>query len=388
MGCFFTSICAQAPKTTVKNALRSIMKSRGWRVDNKNSELRFEIVPGGSKWCCLNGNLTDLEDCEGFVNAFASELAVPVLFASCRDSDYIYLQLHRDGGQDTACIGTPYDEEKPIPSREFWQGVVKNFDAFNDLLSNDWVFAEEALQPLGELMGFDGNTLLPFDEANEKAVCIGFSRTAAKGSPLVLSGPTILNHQRRQFPSPYNLHTNSIVVMHNYGGPSRGIEIMIELAFPGNKRCEYEIYDTHIRTGAQQLKQAKIENYSPVKLERVDLRDGVDRWHAILPDFEIPEGLNLDYEYSSPFSSQQQMTEFQQSIIFNYRLRIPEYLESLNIHFTPLENPEGSYTWRLEDCYHTPQEMKVFHREGVDAFREIIRQKREAGKMPFFPVDK
>jgi len=373
MSSFFTGICMQASKTAAKRALRSVMQARGFRTDNKNPELRLVLLPCGKKWTCMKSLQMDFEDIEGFLADCAAHLGAPMLTASCFDSDFVLLTLYRDGQSDAACIGEPYDGEKPAPNPEFWQALVGDFTTFSELLSRDFVFAEETLVPLGEMMGFDGEALLPDEALPENALVLGFSRGKVKEKPLLSSGPTRLAYQNAQEPKPYNLHQNSIVVMNNYGGPSRGIEILLELSFPENRKLEYEIFDTHIRTIAQQMER---KPPTPVTLRQIEPKDGLDRWHAVVPDFEIPEGINLNYEYPPGMWKQKSDTEFKQSIVFNYQLRIPEYLEKLNMRFTPLEYPEGAYSWRLEDCRITPQAMEVFYQEGPEAFMEILRKNR------------
>lgn len=381
MGNTFTSVCLRTSKTAAKKALLAAMQARGFRADKKNPEFYLTLQPCGRKWCCLKGELMDLGEPEDFAASLEEQLGVPMLTASCVDSDFIYLTLHRNGESDAACIGIPYDEEKPLPQREFWQDLVKDWDAFDNLLSRDWLFAEDALVPLGKLMGFDGRIMLPSDETEGKVITIGFSHAEENGSPLVSSGPTKLNFQRGQVPKPYRLFDNSNVCMHNYGGPSRGLEILIELSFPDNLNHECEITNAMLLTGAQQCRRKQA-----VDLKPIPSRDGFERWHAVLPDFEIPDGLNLSYRYPENAWKRKMETEFAQEICFVYRLHASEHLKKLNIRFTPMEYPDGSYTWHLEDCYDTAQEWEVFHYEGIAAYREIDKKKRESGILPNIPV--
>lgn len=378
MGSFFTSVCVRASKTAAKNALRSAMKARGYRTDNKTPEISFSIVPCGGKWCCLKGDQMDFDDFEGFIADFAAQIGAPLLTANCIDSDFIYLTLLRDGESDCACVGQPYDEEPPVPRREFWQDLVGDVDAFTKILAQDYVFAEEALVPLGELMGFDGEALLPTDEI-ENAVIMGFSRAGKKETPLISAGPTALGYVHRQKPQPYHLDTHSTIAMHNYGGPSTGLEVIIEAAFANRSDCPFEIFDVHLRDMAYQIPGNEAQHMQ-TEFECISREGNRSAWRAAFPDFRIPEGINLNYSY--PSMKQQMDTEFARSFVFNYRLRIPEHLSELSIHFIPMEYPEGKYAWRLEDCWITPRELEIFDREGSDAFHEYMRKKREQNSDP------
>ena len=75
-------------------------------------------------------------------------------------------------------------------------------------------------------------------------------------------------------------------------------------------------------------------------------------------------------------------TDFAQNLVFNFRLNIPEHLNKLDISFIPLEYPEGAYTWRLQDCWITPQEWEIFIYEGPDAFHKYLQKKANANSDP------
>lgn len=372
MGNFFTSFCAQASKTAMKTALQSVMKCRSYRTDNKSPEIRFEFVPCGGKWCCLKAAQMDFDDSESFAAALSAQLNAPLLAAECADSDFLYLSLHKNGETDAACAGMPYDDEPPVPSRKFWQDIVGDFDAFTDILAQDRTFAEEALMPLGKLMGFDGSALLPSDETAGSSACMGFSRVKIKEKPLISSGPSRIGHQFRQKTQPYRLDAWSTVVMHNFGGPSKGVRIVVEASFPGGRDLPFEISEAQLRS---KLSQGISACQVPVEFECISREGGCIRMEASLPDFQIPEGIKPDYKY--PSIKKQMETEFAQTFVFNYRLRIPEHLAKLDIRFIPMKYPEGTYIWQLEDCWVTPQEWEIFIHHGPNAFYEYLNNKRQ-----------
>jgi len=373
MGSFFTSISMRASRTTAKNALRSAMKAHGYRTDNKTPEISFTLTPCGGKWCCLTGEQMDFDDFDGFIANFAAQINAPLLMVNCIDSDFIYLTLYRDGETDCACVGEPYDEEMPVPNREFWQDLVNDFDVFTDILAQDRVFAEEALKPLGELMGFDGEMLLPADNLPENSITLGFSRAGKKESPLITAGPTVLGLALRQKNQPYRLDAHSTIAMHNFGGPSKGIEVIIEATFADRNDSPIDIFDVHLRDMLYLMPDSTPQHMQS-EFECISREGSCSTWRAAFPDFRIPDGLNLNFKY--PSTKKQMDTEFAQSFVFNYRLRIPEHLSGLNIHFIPMESPEGKYTWRLEECWITPQELEIFLKEGPEAFHEYMRKKR------------
>lgn len=369
MGSSFTSICIKTSRTVLKSALHAVMKERGFRTDNKTPEIHFSITPCGKNWCCLKGDYTDSEE---FSADLSTKLNVPLLVAECVDSDFICFTLHHDGQTDIACAGNPYDEDPPSPNGEFWQNLTDDFESFISLLSQKRVFAEDILSPLGEMMGFNGEALLPSDEETENVFDIGFSHVGEKISPLITSGPTRLGRQYRYGANPYRLDTNSTVSIHNYGGPSKGLELIVEAVFPDRRDLSFEIHDAHIRSLALQINGIGAQPM-PAEFECTSREPGCSIWRAVFPDFQIPEGINPEYKFSS--WKQEKDIVHARCIVFNYRLQIPEHLSELNIHFIPLEYPEGLYVWRLEDCWITPQEQEIFDREGSDAFHEYLRKK-------------
>lgn len=373
MGSFFDTLTLHCSKTRLKNALREYMAAAGYRTDNRTPELQFAILPGKNGWCALHGDALMDAFAENLPAALSAALGLPVLHIACFDSDFLYLTLHRGEISNAACVGTPYDGDPPLPDPAHWADFVPNFERFSEILRENHVFAEEALVPLGQLIGFDSDSLnFHFgDTLPDNAIACGFSRVAIKEKPLVSDGPTILGGPRGPHarPTPYSLDRINAIRLQNFGGPSRGIEVIVEAAFAHRSDLRFEIYDTLLRIFP--IHQVYPHVRPAGEFECIS-RDGPrSTWRAAFPDFEIPEGVNLNYSHSS--MRKQMDLDLQHSFIFNYRLNIPEHLRELNIKFVPIEYPDGAYLWRLQDCCYSPQALEIFEHDGPDAFHRYIQ---------------
>lgn len=382
MGSFFTGICTQAGKAATIKALKAAMKEIGFATNNKNPEITLTLQPCGGKWLCIHSEQFDPEWFGAFMEAFHLPLKQPVLAVNCFDSDFVQLDLHCGGETGSACIGRPYVEPVPEPDPAFWQPLVGDFAAFSEILNGEYVFAEDGLLALGNLLGFDGKMLIPSPEPSEGAVILGFSRPAQKESPSITSGPVQLAHPPRPTrPGPYSLYRNSAITLINLGRPGKGIKIVIEAEFPEGKHPPFEICETHLRYFKYQMGTlyhkwgGVIPAPTPVEFECIENQGSRSVWQAILPEFDLPEGFNPNYRYASRKKESDAISE--KTIIFNYRLRIPEHLRTLNFHFIPLENPAGEYLWRLENCWQTPLALEIFERDGMETHREYLRRERE-----------
>lgn len=152
MGSFFTNISVLKSGFTRKK-LTAAMNALNYQPSDTGAAL--QILPQNGRWCTIHADLMDM-----LADALPDALAAcsdAVLMVCCFDSDFLLLQLTRNHRTETVCVGEPYDpDELEIEfTPEHWLPVVRNIDAFLDIIDDEYVFAEECLEPLGELMGFN-----------------------------------------------------------------------------------------------------------------------------------------------------------------------------------------------------------------------------------------
>lgn len=156
MGSFFTNV-SFIPRGDCREAVSSAMAKLGYRPAESGTELL--LLPQNGRWCTVHSDFINHER----LHDALSDCAEAVLTVACFDSDFLALTLTREGRTETVCVCEPYEEDmfeiQLTPGH--WQPVVGDVEAFRSLLDesvNDverFVFAEESLEPLGSLMGFD-----------------------------------------------------------------------------------------------------------------------------------------------------------------------------------------------------------------------------------------
>lgn len=75
--------------------------------------------------------------------------------------------------KDSCSVGVPYEEEEPLqPVIEKWSALLptpKDKEKFLKIIEEDYVFSEESLEPLAEIIGFDAADMnIPYDLAIEE----------------------------------------------------------------------------------------------------------------------------------------------------------------------------------------------------------------------------
>lgn len=165
MGTFFS--CISFPRKNrspeeIGNAIRTALK----RTGNFPGRTPFYYnAAQATPWLTLYGEAIDHFEADPVTFALYQQLRVPILFITCVDSDFMFIGLQNGRGLDFACVGTPYDcEEKPVPTLSLWEALLPtqaHQQEFSRILNSDYVFAEEALEPLGRLFGFDPDCILP-----------------------------------------------------------------------------------------------------------------------------------------------------------------------------------------------------------------------------------
>ena len=374
MGNFFNCILVPASKTRLKSVIQSQMKTRGFRVNNSKPEFSFTISPSGKGWHTVQCELFVGDDFPDYASALSEALGTPALSLSCFDSDFIWLQLHKSGTFGEACIGTPYDDEPPSPSKAFWLDFVHDFDRFSEILSCEFVFAEETLIPLGRLIGFDGEALL---SPNAASLSIGFSSIKPVEKPYVEDGcPRFALHGNLFGQNnPYQRNKNSAITFLNLGGPGTGMTIIAES--PDLDREDVSLENASISHGVVNPDGSYHcnGNLASFNFSRYKLDDGSIQWRAVLPDFRIPKGLNTNWTGST--WNKTSMVESSCSIVFRYVLRTPVFLSSLRFTFIPHENPNGCYIWDIKDCRISPEMYEAICREPWRA-GEILAKRNQS----------
>ena len=152
MGSFFANISILS-KHPITEAVASAMKALGHFPSEIGEPLY--LLPNNGKWQTLHLDMSN-PVAELLHDALAKSCEA-MLAICCVDSDFMTLELTRSGATETVCIGEPYDPAgiEAVPSPEHWQPIVCNPDALQKILAKDYVCAEDSLEDLSCLFGFD-----------------------------------------------------------------------------------------------------------------------------------------------------------------------------------------------------------------------------------------
>lgn len=146
-------------------------------AEGKGVPLRIAVCGEGPEWFLLDSPLLDMEGdtADALIRALSREFKVPALMLSCFDSDFALCRLidTAKGTETAACINEPYEE---VGQTEFdaslWVDACKKKwkcreKQFKEVFSGEYVFAEDGLLKLAELIKLPAEALdpeVPFED--------------------------------------------------------------------------------------------------------------------------------------------------------------------------------------------------------------------------------
>lgn len=155
MGSFFSnaSFRSNIPKeqiiTTVKQALseNGIEPSFLMKINEQNN------------WVTIYDPMESEEDIFRLSSALSELLKTPVLVTQCCDSDFMLLSVSVQNDGDICSVGVPYGQDVKIqPNIEKWSALLptpKDQESFLKIIDEEYIFSEECLEPLSEIIGFN-----------------------------------------------------------------------------------------------------------------------------------------------------------------------------------------------------------------------------------------
>ena len=354
MGISFRIIAVQSGKANMFRTLKKQLEAAGYVTDNLTPDFTLTSMDCGG-WIALRADDLDFPLTPGKISQAISR---PVLEISCFDSDELTFSVHHGGKTGKVCIGCG---EKVSVDADLWSAYVSDTDRFAEICSAGYVFAEEALMPLGELMGFDGETMLG------DGLSLGFSHKGKK-SPLAKSGPVRFIYIRHTEPDNFGLGIPHGLAVINTGDPGKGVFVIAEGEI-------MERDDVFIRSPSLM---------SPLQRKSLDLRhhesefkpaiyDGRPVYRADFPDFEIPRGISTEYQHVS--LRKQMMFDHEYSVIFNFTVEADAPVENLVLRIVPIENPAGEWVYRQSERDFSSADTEKLLR-GEISFQDLIKRKR------------
>lgn len=371
MGLFFTNIQIRKNDTfdvdSIKEYLIAVMKKQGFEVvaDESGADGTLNIyAPKGSDWISVCSDLIDFENAEDskkFVMPLSERFSTDVMSVGCFDSDYLFVNLFNENDKIDGWINIGRYEEMPLLRRTAlaaWKKRIKEIDRLKEIVHTEYVFAEEAMEPLGELMN------LPYQQG-----CISegdISDLKDSGDVvtlfLVMRDTDIKKELPRLEIPQYNGMAckegeDSCVFVVNRGGKGRGIGI----AFHLNSKEDIDVMFKDVFLEYDLGKPSR--TCIPIELEKCKMKDG--RWMYWWEDrnFQIPPKVNqnlgdikvMNLEFNKEFG-----------VRFTPYGNTRKFLD-IRVCFMPLENlADGQCTWCVWSRFYDSK------REYIESFNGRI----------------
>lgn len=177
MGAFFERYYMRgmtAPK--YETQIGKASKDIGYTISAKSKGVPISAICSteNAEWILLDSPLLEPgnADAERFARALSREFNAPILHISCVDSDFALCRLiNADGSESIACINEPYEGfELPPAEPAAWVAASKKKwkcreEQFEEIFSGKYVFAEDGLEKLYELIRLP--QILTYPESGE-----------------------------------------------------------------------------------------------------------------------------------------------------------------------------------------------------------------------------
>jgi hypothetical protein len=174
MGSFFSNASfryGNLSKEDVIDVVKQAIEQNGIKKD-------FLIkINEKNNWATIYDQM-EYDDHVFYLSATINELLnTPVFVTQCCDSDFMYLCIYIKNDHDLCSVGVPYEEDGKLkPDIEKWSALLPTPEAkvkFLQVIDKDYIFCEECLEPLAEIIGFNPEDInKTYDEAMEEDIVV------------------------------------------------------------------------------------------------------------------------------------------------------------------------------------------------------------------------
>ena len=345
MGFFFSNLhvrrTAGLTAEGFRTMLEALLKRQGFlpAESSESADLSVFICDAEGPWISVCSDGLDFyseESVRDICNPLSEQLASDVLTVSCFDSDCLLLNLINRSRKTDARAKVGHFEgvrQRTTPKR--WEGLVGDFEQWQALLKQDYLFAEDALDGIEPQLG-----LLP-----------GQGRFCPERIPAAGTGQTIIWYlslpetaDKPKLPelkmylydaTPCEMGQEKFISAINAGGESTGLAVAFSGSYVENEEIRFR--DVRLEYDFGRDSRPGI----PLQLVKRQTQDGQWTYYAEVPGFQlhsaVKEGL--------PFRKAMDL-RFQRE--FGVRFT-PEGNErkrlDITVHFIPLRNPAGQCSW-------------------------------------------
>ena len=369
MGQFFANIQIKKNITfedgNVKEYLIEVMKKQGFEVvdDESGADGTLNIyAPKESAWISICSDLIDFENVKyskKYIMSLARRFSTDVMLVGCFDSDYLFVNLFNENEKIDGWINIGRYEGMPLLRRTAlaaWKKRIKEIDRLKEIAHTEYVFVEEAMEHLGELMN------LPYQQGCVSERCISDLKDSGDVVTLFLAmKDTAIKKElpRLDMPQfsvmPCEKGKDSCVFVVNKGGKGRGIGI----AFHLNSKEDIDVMFKDVFLEYDLGKHPR--TCIPIELEKRKMKDG--RWMYWWEDrdFQIPPKVNQNL----PLAKMMKL-EFNNEfgVRFTPYGNTRKFLD-IRVTFIPLDNfADGQCTWYAWRLHNSKREYIEKHNES------------------------
>lgn len=367
MGQFFTNIQIRKNDTfdvdNIKDYLMEEMKKQGFELVGDESEADGTLnlyAPKEGDWISVCSDLIDFqnaEDSKKFIMPLSGKFSTDVMSVGCFDSDYLFVNLINENEKTDGWINIGRYDEMPFLRRTAlaaWKKRIKEMDRLKEIVHKEYVFAEEAMEALGELINLpyeqgcisEGTISDLKDSGDVVTLFLVMKDTGAKKELPKLEIP-------RYGLTPCKEGKDSCVFVVNRGGKGRGIGIAFHL--DSKEDIDVMFKDVFLEYDIGNHPRTCI----PIELEKREMTDG--RWMYWWEDrnFQIPPKVNQNLGVIKIMNLESKR-EF--GVRFTPFGNTRKFLD-IRVTFIPLDNRiDGQCTWCVwNKSYHSKREYIERH---------------------------
>lgn len=371
MGRTFSNISIVKGKTNyledyIRKCLKALMEQKGYSIvpHNTNAELIIAVkVDIASKWMTFYSDAYDgdPDTLDEYGEQLSQIFNSTALCTSCFDSNFLLLHLIGTANNTNtyAIIGDPYDDiSLPKVNYSAWGPYAvekaKNI-SFKEICEREYVFAEDALLPISEYLGFHAQDLsMSFNEIEDvvKTYTFCFARPESKIYNANLE-PVDLQHHTYSL-TPAFIDQPSIVTCINHGGASKGLAVYFIGGYVKDDRITFSPVELYYYNYKNKKSGNEILSI-PLNLNKVQLKDGTFAYYAECPEFEIPEKVNSSLK-GKKFYDEQNVRSF--GVRFVPHGDGKQILD-ITVVVLPMQRFENQVVWNARH----PDGTKSFHKD-------------------------
>ena len=309
MGATFTNIHIKKTDTLCREQVEALLSALLEKIGfqrTSDTETADETVilceVNGSNWITVSSGFFETQG-SGILKTLSWQLNTDVMSISCYDSDFINMNLVNAADNTDAWVnvGRPEYEERESNYPE-WKNKVSNLDRFIEVTQEDYVFAEDVLNHIEELMGLpcvQSNLYADYPPENSENVTVttlGFSASRPENNaPPKLS----ICHQNGMPAIPGE---SQFFQINNNGGASKGLGIVFVGSYIENDEITFT--DCSLEFNSKSM---------PVELKKIKSVDGSYVLHWRDEDIILPPAPPENLSYSK-----KEKLEWENRIIFRY----------------------------------------------------------------------